>query len=241
MKHSSLVAIFATSVLLIAAGAMAQTGGNPNAQPSAQPPASVPVADQANPQATAATSNADAKLAAIRERALATPEKEKKDTEAKLDATKSSVDKEAASKGDNTVADRLSKEFGMTSDALMAEKAQYKTGWGDLMIAHSLLANSGNNVTLDQLFQMRNTDGMGWGQIAHGLGLKLGSVVSAVKSEGSVATGKSKGDGKVATMHAGGESGTHSEASTHSHGGAGAGAGGGAGAGASSTHGHSGK
>lgn len=241
MKHSNLVATFGISALLLmASGAMAQTGDNTNA-PAQTPPASVPASDRANAQATASASTADAKLAAIRERAMATPEKEKKDSEAKLDATKSTVDKEAASKGDKTVADRLSKEFGMTSDALTAEKAQYNTGWGDLMIAHSLLANAGDKVTIDQLFQMHTTDGMGWGQIAHGLGLNLGSTISAVKSEGAVATGKSKGDGKVATIKAGGESSTHSASSSHAHGGAGAGAGAGEGASAASMHGHSGK
>jgi len=242
MKHSNLVAAFGVSALLMAAGAMAQTGNDTNA-PAQTPPASVPVSDQANSQATTATSTADAKLTAIRERAMATPEKEKKDTEAKLDATKSTVDKEAATKGDKTVADRLSKEFGMTSDALTAEKTQFSTGWGDLMIAHTLLANAGDKVTMDQLFQMHTADGMGWGQIAHGLGLNLGSTVSAVKSQGAVATGKSKADGKVATIHAGGESATHSASSAHAHGGEGAGAGAGAGAGSSaaSMHGHSGK
>ena len=39
---------------------------------------------------------------------------------------------------------------------------------------------------VEQLVQMRN-DGMGWGRIAAGLDLRLGSVVSAVKAEGRVA------------------------------------------------------
>ena len=246
MKRSTLAVIL--GVLMSTGWALAQTD-----TPSGSPPASVPATDQANAQAATATETANAKLAAIRDRAQATPEKDAKDTETKLDATKTSVDKEAAAKGDGVVAGRLATEFGMTSDALMAEKAQYNTGWGDLMIAHSLAAN-GTNVTIDQLFQMRTTDNLGWGQIANGMGLKLGNVVSAVKSEGKVATGQSKGDGKVATMHgsnAKGASATHSS-STHgastthgasaTHGqGAGSGTGAGAGAGSSAVHGHSGK
>jgi hypothetical protein len=246
MKRSTLV--IALGIILSVGTALAQTGDNTTS--TGTPPASVPATDQANAQATSSTETANAKLATIRERAHGTPEKDAKETETKLDASKSSVDKEAAAKGDNVVAGRLATEFGTTSDALMAEKAQYNTGWGDLMIAHALQANGGD-VTVDQLFQMRTTDNLGWGQIANGMGLKLGKVVSAVQSEGKVATGQSKGDGKVASMHGSsatskgassahgassthGGSSTHGTSSTHT-------SGVGAGAGASGTHGHSGK
>jgi len=245
MKRFSLVIL---GIFLSSGWALAQTGDN-----TGSPPASVPVTDQANAQAGTATETANAKLAEIRERAQTTSEKDAKDTEGKLDATKASVDKEAAAKGDGVVAGRLATEFGMTSDALMAEKAQYNTGWGDLMIAHSLAAN-GTDVTIDQLFGMRTTDHLGWGQIANGMGLKLGNVVSAVKSEGKVATGQSTGDGKVATMHGSGAKGasathgastTHGSSSTHgassTHGQSAGGMGAGAGAGSSSVHGHAGK
>lgn len=248
MQRSTLAIVL--GILTSTSLALAQTGD----LPSGSPPASVPATDQATTQATTATGTANAKLAAIRDRAKATSEKEAKDTETKLDATKTSVDNEAAAKGDNVVAGRLATEFGMTSDALMAEKAQYNTGWGDLMIAHALQAN-GTDVTVDQLFQMRTTDNLGWGQIANGMGLKLGDVVSGVKSEGKVATGQSKGDGRVATMHGAsaagkgsthsssmhGSSATHGASSTHTSGAGSTGAGAGAGAGASSVHGHSGK
>jgi len=235
MKHSSLVAALGLSAsLLSAVAAFAQTGDT-NTPPSSTPPASVPASDQANQQATAATATADAKLAVIWERARATSEKDKKDTEAKLDVTKSSVDREAAAKGDSVVAERLATEFGMTADALTAEKTHYNTGWGDLMIAHALQANAKTDITLDQVFQMRTSDGLSWGQIAHGFDLRLGDVVSGVKREGAVATGHAKGDGKVATMR--GVSPTHT--STHAHGSAGTGAA--AEAGDSGMHGPSGK
>ena len=237
MNRSTLAIVL--GVLLTTGSAYAQTGDD-TTTPSGTPPASVPATDQASDQATAATATANAKLAQVRERAHATPEKDAKETETKLDQTKLSVDKEATAKGDAVVAGRLATEFGMSSDALMAEKAQYNTGWGDLMIAHSLQANG--NMTLDQLFGMRTTDNLGWGQIANGMGLKLGEVVSGVKTEGKVAMGQSKGDGKVAMMHGSSATGknmasTHGASATHSHGSSGMGAG----AGASSVHGHSGK
>jgi hypothetical protein len=240
MSRSSMAAVIACAIAVFSAGvAGAQSGDNPNpttppssTPPASNPPASVPANDQANPQATTAAATADGKLAAIAERARATSEKDKKNVEAKLDATRSEVDKEAATSGDNVLAGRLATEFGMTSDALIAEKAQYNTGWGDLMIAHSLLANAKTDVTLDQLFQMRTTDQLGWGQIAHGLDLRLGDVVSAVKSEGQVAAGRAKADGKVATIHTGHGTSTHTS-SAHTHAAAGEAAAG--------MHGHSGK
>jgi hypothetical protein len=55
-------------------------------------------------------------------------------------------------------------------------------------------------VTLDEVMAMRTTDAMGWGAIASGLDLKLGNVVSGVKSEAKVATGSSRADGKPAKI-----------------------------------------
>lgn len=233
MKRSSLAAVFGSmAIALCGAVAQAQTDNNTTPPSTPPTPASVPASDQANTQATTATATADAKLAAIRDRAAATPEKDAKKVDTKLEATKSTVDKEASTKGDATVAGRLATDFGTTADALTAEKAQYHTGWGDLMIAHSLMANSKDGVTLDQLFQMR-TSGMGWGQIANGMGLKLGDVISAVASEGKVATGKSKSNGHAATIHM--------ASAGHAHGGEAAAAHTGMGAAASGMHGHSGK
>ena len=108
------------------------------------------------------------------------------------------MEEEAASKGDQTVASRLGAEFGMTADALIAEKGTYQTGWGELMIAHTLLTSAKTTgVTLDNLFEMRR-NGLGWGQIGHGLDLRLGGVVSAVNAESRVAIGAAKADGRPA-------------------------------------------
>jgi hypothetical protein len=77
------------------------------------------------------------------------------------------------------------------------------------MIAHTLMANSRTAVTVEQLFLLQR-EGFGWGQIAHGLNLRLGEVVAAVKSEGNVAAGRAKADGRPAMIH----SGTHVNAGT---------------------------
>jgi len=138
-------------------------------------------ADQAKPE-----------IEAIRARAKTLSAKDNEASESKIDATIKDVDAEAAKEGSN-VPDRLAKQLGMTPDALASEKAKFGTGFGGLMIAHLLLSKepSASTVTLDDLFKMHE-EGMGWGQIAHGMGLKLGGLVSAAKNEGRVATGNGK-------------------------------------------------
>ncbi len=75
-------------------------------------------------------------------------------------------------------------------------------------------------------------DGMGWGQIAHGLDLRLGDVVSAVRSESRVADGTAKGNGKPALIHGGAHVGAHTGTGAAVHAGhTGAGAAGNAGVG----------
>jgi hypothetical protein len=197
MSRKWMFLMFAGLCLLIAGSAFAQTGGtsDPGAATQVQqPPATTP------PPAAPAMTNSDDPTNSIREKGSKLPEKEAKTVNARVETSEKSVDAAATKDGDQKVADRLAKEFGITSETLTQEKSQFNVGWGQLTIAHTLMANAKTPVTLQQLFDMR-TSGMGWGQIAKGMGFKLGDVVSAVKSEASVAAGHSKPDGKVATIH----------------------------------------
>jgi hypothetical protein len=137
---------------------------------------------------------------AARERGKASPPKDVETIDKQLLTLAKQIDEQAARAGDPAVAGRLASDFGLSSDALMAEKARYNAGWGDLMIAHTLGSNTLTGVTVDEIFVMHSTDAMGWGQIANGLDLKLGSVVSAMKSQGKVATGAARADGKPAKI-----------------------------------------
>ena len=147
----------------------------------------------------AATPPSAAYLAA-RERGKGVTAKETATIDKDLTTVAKGVDDKAAKDGDATVAGRLASDFGVSSDALMAEKTKYNVGWGDLMIAHTLGSNTLTGVTVDEILIMRTTDAMGWGGIASGLDLKLGNVVSGVKSEAKVATGASRADGKPAKI-----------------------------------------
>ena len=135
----------------------------------------------------------------IEAKAAKTSAKTRARAETKLDATSKEVDAQA-DQDEPKVADRLSSEFGMTAEELTAQKSEAGASWGGLMIAHTLSANTNTTVSAADLLTMHQ-DGMGWGEIAAGLGLNLGEAVSAVQSEGKVAAGTVKADGKVAIAH----------------------------------------
>lgn len=182
-------------------GAGAATNGQGSVQTSpapSVPPVPAPAAEAStSPSANAKPNPA---LDAARQKAMKASGKELDDVAKKVQELENGVETEATTKGDATVAGRIAGEFGMTADALTAERSQFGRGWGELMIAHTLAANSKTNLTVADLFQMR-TEGMGWGQIAHGMDLKMGDLVAAVKAESRVATGLAKPDGKPAVIH----------------------------------------
>ena|SRR2546422_5899510 len=135
--------------------------------------------------------------------------------DAKLDITAKQVDKDGTTEGDAKVASRLGAQFGMSADAITAEKEKLNTSWGNLAIAHALAANAKSGVTVDQLVQM-HADGKGWGQIAASLGLKLGEVVREARNEDRVARGLVKPDAKVAVIHADKARVGHTDVDVHS-------------------------
>ena len=127
--------------------------------------------------------------------------------EQEMEASAKEIDAHATGDEETKVAERLGKEFGMTTDAVLAEKTSLGASWGDLTIAHALAANTKTGATVGDLVALKQ-GGMGWGTIAAGMGLKLGSVVSGVKAESQVARGLAKADGHAtaavrgAGMHA---------------------------------------
>jgi len=209
-----------TAVLLLAISATAAAAGEksggvvpvgatsvPEPVPATGIPATSPTPATTSPapattSETAVTtpelSKAEAKLKAIRERAAKMPAAERDEIEKKLTENAKNVDVEAVTNGDATVAERFATEFGIPSEALLAERTQQNVGWGEVMIAHTLEANA-LGTRVDQLYTLR-TEGFGWGQIAYGLGLRAGSLAAAVQTESLVARGTVKADGKVARI-----------------------------------------
>lgn len=136
----------------------------------------------------------------VKQKAAKVSSKARSSADKKMEASAKDLDRVVISDGEDKVAARLGTQFGMTPEAITAEKNQLATSWGNLTIAHTLAANAKGDITVAQLVQMHDS-GMGWGQIAAGLGFKLGETISAVRAEDRVAKGLSKPSGKVATIH----------------------------------------
>lgn len=140
-----------------------------------------------------------ANLRAVRERAESMPSDARRETDKRIAITVERVNKEASDHGQTTMAARLAAEFKLTEESLLDEKAEHGLSWGEVMIAHTLLANAGAGLTIVDLAQLRR-EGLGWGAIAFGLQFHMEDFEDAIKAEGRVAMGLSKADGKAATI-----------------------------------------
>lgn len=202
MKRRIMFTLFAASSLALAGGAMAQSGeAGASAGASQATKATTPVAQATAESQTNAAANAKAaKLEKIRERGMKASAAEREKAEARLDAVAQKVNEAAKADEGQSIAKRLAADLKLESSALIDEKSALDASWGDLMIAHTLAANSKAGVTASDLVQLKHR-GTGWGQIAAGLGLHLDGAVNAVGAEAKVAQGMTKADGKVAVIH----------------------------------------
>lgn len=146
-----------------------------------------------------ATRAARVSLSEIRDRAQSMPIDARRDIDKRIGITVERINKEATTKGQAKVAARLAAEFGTTEEALLDQKAEHGLSYGELVIAHTLLANSSAGVTLVDLMDLRS-EGLGWGAIAFGLRFHMEDFEDAIKAEGRVAMGLTKADGKAAVI-----------------------------------------
>ena len=135
------------------------------------------------------------KLEAIEKRGEEVPAGVRLRFETRLASFADQIDLEAGS-ASNTVAQRLSAEFGVNVPDLAVEHERTHASWGDLMIAHTLQSNARFAISPAQIFELHQ-GGMAWTMVAHGLGLSVEPFVSAVENETRVALGQDKADGKV--------------------------------------------
>ena len=122
--------------------------------------------------------------------------------EGRIDDAAELVDREAK-ENKASVSNRLSAEFGVSAGSLVAERSTLHAWWGELVIAHTLAASAPSHIGPKQVFLLHDREGMGWSQIAHGMGFDLRQTVSAVGTECRVATGAIEPDGKVAAIGSG--------------------------------------
>ena len=157
-----------------------------------------------DPATSPETANAMADLKRIRQRAGQVDPKEQEATEKSLKATAAEVDAGTAKKDKVEVAGRLAAQFGGIPELYLGEHDRLKQSWGELAIAHTLLANSKTTLTIDQLFDLRQ-EKLGWGQIAHGLDLNMGEFTKMAQANGHAAVGAASGAGKSEVAEAKGD------------------------------------
>jgi hypothetical protein len=137
-------------------------------------------------------------LTEIRSRAQSMPIDRRIDIDKRIAATVERTNKQAADKGQRTVAAKLAAQFSTSADLLADEKGRLGWSWGEMMIACTLLSSSEQGVKLSDLATLRS-DGLSWGAIAYGLRFRLEDFEDAIKAQGKVAMGLEP-DGKAATI-----------------------------------------
>jgi hypothetical protein len=131
----------------------------------------------------------------------ASTERDRVSVDRELAAAAREIDR--ASVGETGVATYLGAEFGMSPEAILAERRDLQVSWGNLTVAHTLSASDREGMTAAQVLLLHDR-GMGWGQIAAGLRFKLADAVLAVNAESRVARGRAPADGKTAPIGADG-------------------------------------
>jgi hypothetical protein len=110
----------------------------------------------------------------------------------KLDAVAVAVDRATATPQAETASvDRMAKFLGTTPEALRAERASTKLGWGDLFVSHRIATRGGHPI--DKVVGARRS-GAPWGTIAEEAGVQtdlLMGDVAAVWPDAARATAPS--------------------------------------------------
>jgi hypothetical protein len=81
----------------------------------------------------------------------------------RLDAMAASVDRAITPAAESAAVERMARFLGTTAEALRAERASTRLGWGDLFVAHRLATRGGH--PLEKVFAARRT-GATWEEIA---------------------------------------------------------------------------
>ena len=76
----------------------------------------------------------------------------------KLAATTRKVDDNAVKEGEAKTAERLGAEFAPSTEAISNQKQQLGASWGELMILHTIAANTSGDLTPEQIFEMRRAE-----------------------------------------------------------------------------------
>jgi hypothetical protein len=200
MKLSHAVAALA---LLTFAGN--STAGETNAAGGSDVHAYTKADDAAMIQAQAhdeaqARADLDRTRQALKARAAKVSAKAQQKADEKFQAAMEKTNASVQADGEAAVAGRLAQEFRTDADVWISARKATGLSYGELLIAHTIAANT-KGVALSQIVALRS-EGMGWAQMASGIGMDLNSAVRAVNGEMVVAQGAAKADGNVTAIRA---------------------------------------
>jgi hypothetical protein len=131
-------------------------------------------------------------MSEIRDRAGSMPGDLRRDIDKRIAATVERVNRDATTTGQARIATKLASQFGITVDALLDVKSERGFSWGELVVARTLLSDSKRAINLDDLGSLR-AEGLTWGALAYALGFHLEDLEDAIRAQGRIATGLSKG------------------------------------------------
>lgn len=119
--------------------------------------------------------------------------------ESRLQACVTKLASAVESWGEARIAGLMGGEMALEPESLIVEREARDCAWGDLMIAYALDLGTHTMLSVSDLLAL-NRDGLGWAEIAAGLGLDLESTVRTMSNETRVVAGLSRGDGRVAAI-----------------------------------------
>lgn len=96
----------------------------------------------------------------------------------------------AETRGDQATVERLANQFDVSTDVLFQQRTEFDADWGDLFLAYTVMDRSRRDVTLDDIFTLRD-EGLSWTQIARQYRIPPGRLLQAVRSGTSVLTSTS--------------------------------------------------
>ena len=95
----------------------------------------------------------------------------------RLDVVAAGVDRAITPAAEPAAVERMARFLGTPPDALRAERASARLGWGDVFIAHRIATRGGHPV--EKVFAARRT-GAAWGQIAEEARVEADALVQDV-------------------------------------------------------------
>lgn len=124
-------------------------------------------------------------MSEIRDKAGSMPIDLRKDIDKRIAATVDRVNRDVATLGHAKLEAKAADALGITVESLIAVKVHRGFSWGELVVAQTLLSDSKQPLTLDDLGSLRE-EGWSWGALAYALGFHLEDLEDEIRTKGKI-------------------------------------------------------